>query len=678
MADDNRLDLETSPYLLQHKDNPVDWRAWGPEAFAEAQRDNKPILLSVGYAACHWCHVMAHESFEDRNTAALMNHLFVNIKVDREERPDVDTIYMTALSLLGEQGGWPLTMFLTPKGEPFWGGTYFPPEPRYGRPAFKQVLTGVSDVYKNSLDKVGHNIEALIGGLNKLAEGAGKASVELQPKILDGIAERVLREFDPINGGIGSAPKFPHTTHYELIWRAWQRTSTEAYRAAVVHSLTQMCEGGIYDHLGGGFARYATDAQWLVPHFEKMLYDNAQLLESLTLVWAETKKPLFAERARETAGWVLREMVAEGGAFAASLDADSDGEEGRFYVWSEAEIDSLLGDDAALFKRAYDVRPEGNWEGKNILNRLHRPDLSAEDATRLMGLRARLLAEREKRVRPGRDDKVLADWNGMMIGALVEAGLTFDEPDWIAAAARAYRTVRGMERDGHLHHAYRSGKLKGLGLLDDHAQLARAALKLYEATGETHYLDDASRLTAALDKNFWDAARGGYFCPSSEARDLIVRTRNATDNATPSGNGVMVGVLARLFALTGDDAYRARAQAIVQSFTGELERNFFPLAMLLNGAETLERLQQVVIVGPRATADTQAMLIAAFSVSAPDRLVSVITPDAKLPASHPAHGKHTIDGKATAYVCVGPVCGAPVTDADALKAALTKGNREHS
>ena len=677
MPDDNRLHLETSPYLLQHKDNPVNWRAWGPDAFAEAQRDDKPILLSVGYAACHWCHVMAHESFEDRNTAALMNHLFVNIKVDREERPDVDAIYMTALSLLGEQGGWPLTMFLTPKGEPFWGGTYFPPEPRYGRPAFKQVLTGVAEVYRNSGDKVGHNVEALIGGLNKLAAGSGKATVALTPKILDGIAEHTLREFDPINGGIGTAPKFPHTTHFELIWRAWLRTGTEAYRAAVVHSLNQMCEGGIYDHLGGGFARYSTDAQWLVPHFEKMLYDNAQLLESLTLVWAETKKPLFAERARETVGWMLREMIAESGAFAASLDADSEGEEGRFYVWSESEINTLLGDDAALFKHAYDVRPEGNWEGKNILNRLHRPDLSSEDATRLAGLRARLLAHRERRVRPGRDDKVLADWNGLAITALVEAGLTFDEPDWIAAAARAYKFVRTMERDGHLHHAYRDGQLKGLGLLDDHAQLARAALKLYEATSALFYLDDAKRFTAALDRNFWDDGRGGYFFTSKEAKDLIVRTRNASDNATPSGNGVMVGVLARLFALTGDDSYRVRAEAIVQSFTGELERNFFPLAALLNGAETLERLQQVAIVGHRDSADTRDMIAAAFSVSAPDRLVSVITPGADLPASHPAHGKRAIDGKATAYVCMGPVCGPPVTDADALKSSLNMRNSKH-
>ncbi|HET9149722.1 MAG TPA: thioredoxin domain-containing protein [Alphaproteobacteria bacterium] len=667
----NLLHRETSPYLLQHKDNPVAWRAWGPDAFTEARETNRPILLSVGYAACHWCHVMAHESFEDTATAQLMNELFVNIKVDREERPDVDTIYQTALQLLGEQGGWPLTMFLTPAGEPFWGGTYFPPEPRYGRPAFRQVLTAISEVYRNGGDKITHNVEALVGGLNKLAGGSNAATVpKLDDELRDRIAERILREFDPVNGGIGGAPKFPHVPHFELVWRAWLRTGTDATRAAVVHSLRQMCEGGIYDHLGGGFARYATDAAWLVPHFEKMLYDNAQLLDILVSVWAETKIQLFADRARETVGWVLREMITDEGAFAASLDADSEGHEGRFYVWTEAEIDAALGADAPLFKRAYDVSAGGNWEGKAILNRLHRPELSDEEAVTLASLRAKLLAVRETRVRPGRDDKVLADWNGLMIAALVEAGLVLGEPAWVAHAARAYDVVAGMRKDGHLYHAQRLGRLTGLGLLDDHAALARAALKLYEATGAERYLVDALALVASLDERFWDEERGGYFLTASDAENLIVRTRNAIDNATPSGNGVAAGVLARLYALTGEDAYRARAEATVNAFAGEIERNFFPLATLLNSAETLSHLQNVVIVGARDDAGTQALLRAVFSVSAPDRLVTTVAPDSDLPANHPATGKSVKDGRATAYVCTGPVCGPPVTEPGALAAAL--------
>jgi uncharacterized protein YyaL (SSP411 family) len=668
----NRLHLETSPYLLQHKDNPVAWHAWGPEAFETARRENKPVLLSVGYAACHWCHVMAHESFEDPATAALMNELFVNIKVDREERPDVDTIYMTALSLLGEQGGWPLTMFLTPKGEPFWGGTYFPPEPRYGRPSFTQVLNSVAQVYRNAGDKIAHNTQALIGALQKLSQGVDKASAAISPEMLDTIAERVLREIDPVHGGIGGAPKFPHVPHYELLWRAWLRTGKEAFRAAVVHSLTQMSEGGIYDHLGGGFARYATDAAWLVPHFEKMLYDNAQLLENLALVWAETRTPLFAQRAHETATWVLREMITDDGAFAASLDADSEGEEGRYYVWTEAEIDALLGDDATLFKRAYDVRAGGNWEGKTILNRLHRPTLSAEDEAKLAGLRARLLEVRERRVHPGRDDKVLTDWNGLMIAALVEAGLVFGEPAWIAAAAKAYGFIRPLMTDGRVPHAYRMGRTTGQGLLDDHAQFARAAIKLFEATGNTAYLDDARTIVAALDARFWDNARGGYFLTPDDATDLIVRTRNAVDNATPSGNGTMVGVLARLAVLTGDDGYRARAQAVVDGFSGEIERNFFPLATLLNAVETLERPAQIVIVGARGEAETDALFRAAVQTSAPDRIVQVVGSAETLSAAHPASGKRQVDGKATAYVCIGPVCGPPMTDAAGVAAALSR------
>ncbi|MGE5539753.1 MAG: thioredoxin domain-containing protein [Gemmatimonas sp.] len=674
----NLLSQETSPYLLQHKDNPVAWRPWGPEAFEEARRDGKPILLSVGYAACHWCHVMAHESFENADTAALMNQLFVNIKVDREERPDVDAIYQTALALLGEQGGWPLTMFLTDKAEPFWGGTYFPPEPRYGRPAFKQVLTGVADVYRGSTDKVAHNVTALIGALQKLSDGSGTGAVVLNRALLDRVAERVLREFDPINGGIGSAPKFPHVPHFEMIWRAWLRTHTEAYRAADVHSLERMSEGGIYDHLGGGYARYATDATWLVPHFEKMLYDNAQLLEALATVWTGTRRPLFAQRARETVGWLLREMVTDEGAFASSLDADSEGEEGRFYVWTEPEIDALLGGDAALFKRVYDVRPEGNWEGKTILNRLHRPLVSEDEETQLAAMRARLLEVRDRRVHPGRDDKVLVDWNGLMIAALVEAGLVFDQPSWIAAAEKAYGFLRGLARDGRLPHAYRAGRTTGRGLLDDHAQMARAALKLFEATGESRYVDDARAFVATLDRHYWDEERGGYFFTPDDASDLIVRTRTAVDAATPSGNGVMVGVLARLHAITGEDAYRARAQSVVDAFSGEIERNFFPLATLLNGVETLEHLQQVVVVGPHGDAATREMMRAAVSVSAPDRQLHLVAPDATLPPGHPAAAKRMIGGAPTAYICVGPVCGPPVTDPGALAAALTDQDGERS
>ncbi len=438
--DHNRLAEETSPYLLQHKDNPVHWQAWNAETLAAAKAADRPILLSIGYAACHWCHVMAHESFENAAIAAQMNANFVAIKVDREERPDLDAIYQNALALMGEHGGWPLTMFLTPEGEPFWGGTYFPPEPRWGRPGFPQVLAALANAYRGDRDTILKNVAALREGLARLGQperGEGGAP-DVSAALFDRIAERLLREVDPLNGGIGTAPKFPQSGIFELLWRAWKRTRLDPYREAVTRTLTTISQGGIYDHLGGGYARYATDARWLVPHFEKMLYDNAELISLLTLVWEETRDPLYAQRVAETIGWLEREMVNAEGAFASSLDADSEHEEGKFYVWSEAEIDAALGEEAALFKRFYDVSAEGNWEEHTILNRLAHPALAdGETEATLVRCRELLLAARAPRVRPGLDDKVLADWNGLMIAALAAAGLSFERADWVAIAQRA-------------------------------------------------------------------------------------------------------------------------------------------------------------------------------------------------------------------------------------------------
>src|SRR5271169_620690 len=380
----NLLAGETSPYLLQHAENPVHWRPWGPEALAEAKRRDCPILISIGYAACHWCHVMAHESFENTEIAERMNALFVNIKVDREERPDLDQIYQHALALMGEQGGWPLTMFLTPDGEPFWGGTYFPPDQRWGRPGFPQVLEAISEAYAGKREDVAKNVGVLREALQRLAQPqAGGAILRQQ---IDPIAERLLRETDQIHGGIGTAPKFPQCGIFELLWRAWKRTGQPAYRDAVTKALDAMCQGGIYDHLGGGFARYSTDARWLAPHFEKMLYDNAELVDLLTLVWQETKNPLYRQRIEETLAWVTREMRTPGGGFASSLDADSEHEEGKFYVWSEAEIDAVLGDRAPLFKGFYDVTPVGNWEGHSILNRINSPVMANPETERELTL----------------------------------------------------------------------------------------------------------------------------------------------------------------------------------------------------------------------------------------------------------------------------------------------------
>ncbi|MFD1624673.1 thioredoxin domain-containing protein [Azospirillum griseum] len=667
----NLLARETSPYLLQHQDNPVHWMPWGPEAFARARAENKPVLLSIGYAACHWCHVMAHESFEDPAIAALMNELFVSIKVDREERPDLDQIYQSALAMLGQQGGWPLTMFLTADADPFWGGTYFPPTARYGRASFPDVLRGVADSYGREADKVARNVTALKSALGRLSEN--RSGGPLDPLAIDSIAARLLHEVDPIHGGVGSAPKFPQVPLFELLWRAWQRTGRDAYREAVLNTLTNMAQGGIYDHLGGGFARYSTDERWLAPHFEKMLYDNAALLDLMTLVWQETRSPLFEARIRETVGWLLREMVAEGGGFAATLDADSEGEEGRFYVWDAAEIDLLLGADAALFSRVYDVSPRGNWEGTTILNRLGAQDL-LDDATEatLATARATLLRARDGRVRPGWDDKVLTDWNGLMIAALTNAGLALDEPDWIAAAGRAFAFVRDHLGQGdRLRHSWRNGQAKHAGMLDDYTAMARAALTLFEATGDPALLTQARVWVDAVEAHFWDAKDGGCFFTADDAEGLIVRSKSAYDNATPNGNGLLLGVLATLHSLTGEARYRDRADALVAAFSGEAARNVFPLPTFLNAVERLHRPVQIVIVGAPDGADTQALRRAALGCSLPNRILTLLPPGTDLPAGHPAQGKTLRDGAAAAYVCVGASCSAPVTVAADLVDTLT-------
>ena len=669
----NRLAEETSPYLLQHADNPVHWHPWGKEALARAREENKPILLSIGYAACHWCHVMAHESFENDAIADLMNRYFVNVKVDREERPDIDTIYMRALHMMGQQGGWPLTMFLTPDGEPFWGGTYFPPTGRWGRPGFTDVLEGLAKVWRETPEKAGEAAESLRDRIAEMARS--EAGAHIPVSVNDEAAHRLAGQFDMTEGGLGTAPKFPNPSVLELLWRAWLRNGDEAARDAVLLTLDKMSQGGIYDHLGGGYARYSTDARWLVPHFEKMLYDNAQLLDLLVAAWKETGKPLYEARIRETVGWILREMIADGGGFAATLDADSEGVEGKFYVWTEAEIDAALGPDAALFKTAYDVTPDGNWEGNAILHRNHGAGpFEAGHEERLARCRETLLALRAGRVRPGWDDKVLADWNGLAIGAMANASAVFGEPEWLAAAETAYRfVVETMQADGRLFHSHRDGRTKHSATLDDYAAMARAALVLHEVTGDSDCLARARGWVDALDAHYRDADGGGYFLTADDAEALIVRTKSADDDATPSGNGLAAEVLARLWLVTGETRYRDRAEAAIAAFSGQINRNFFPLATLMNASELLQQGAQIVIAGEPGADDTRALHAAAIRAPAVARAVTAVPPGTELPAAHPAHGKGPVEGRAAAYVCVGQTCSPPVTDADGLRAAMARG-----
>jgi uncharacterized protein len=673
--DANLLHRETSPYLLQHKDNPVHWRAWGSDTLALAQRQNRPILLSIGYAACHWCHVMAHESFEDPAIARQMNDGFINVKVDREERPDLDAIYQMALAMTNQQGGWPLTMFLTPTGDPFWGGTYFPPTARFGLPSFSDVLRGVADRFHANPTAIAENVSILREGLATLSKppmGDG-----LSMDLLDRTAEFAARLVDPIHGGLSGAPKFPQVPLYRFLRRAHLRDGNPYLGRAVDVTLDHMCQGGLYDHLGGGFARYSTDEVWLAPHFEKMLYDNALLLELLSERWLDTANPLYVVRARETVQWLLRDMTVhhEDGlfAFASAFDADSEGVEGKYYVWTEAEIDLALGPDAQLFKKIYDVTTRGNWEHHTILNRPDPPLLFDHESEAVLArCRETLLQIRAGRVPPLRDDKALCDWNGLAIAALAGAGTALNEPQWIEAGETVFSFVRShMTENGRLGHSWRQGRLRHPPTVEDYANMIRAALALYQATGTPEYLDQAETWVDHANSLFRDHADGGYFLGAVDTDDVILRTKPATDNPTPAGNGTMAEVLARLFHLTGKPAYREAAEAVIALFSRPQPEYLLNLPTLLGAFDLLASAVHIVISGPPADAATGALLRAAFAAPLANRIVTRLPPGVSLPPGHPAHGKEPRDGIPTAFVCRGPVCGLPITDADDLNHALS-------
>ena len=666
---ENRLRHETSPYLLQHKDNPVHWWAWGPEALAEAKVTNRPILLSVGYAACHWCHVMAHESFEDEATAAVMNERFVNIKVDREERPDIDAIYMGALHALGEHGGWPLTMFLDQDARPVWGGTYFPKESRFGRAGFVDVLNRVAQVFRDEPEKAANNARLLTEGLQTPASGSGIPAID--DRLLADLTRRMVPAVDRVRGGVQGAPKFPQWSFFWMLWRGGIRYDNAPARSAVVTTLNNICQGGIYDHLGGGFSRYSVDEEWLVPHFEKMLYDNALLVDLLTEVYRETGSPLFKARVAETVDWLEREMIAEGGGFAASLDADSEGEEGKFYVWSLDEIASVLGpEDGRYFAAAYDVTPEGNFEGHTILNRRSELSLRSDaDEQRLAEMRRKLLKVRGKRVRPGWDDKVLADWNGLMIAALTRAAMVFDRPEWLALARRAFDFVATrMVENGRLRHAYRDGRAKAPATASDYANMIWGALRLHEATNDARYFELARAWTDVLDRHYWIADQGGYATSADDTRDVIVRLRPGSDDATPNANAIMVSNLVALGTLSGDSRCFGRANEIPAAFAADLGRNIVAHTGLLAAAIDLFAPQIVVIAG-RELKGGEDLIEVIRSISLPGALQYGL--DAASRLELPAfRDKEPVNQHSTAYACLGPQCSLPLTDATEFATTL--------
>ncbi|HLY37615.1 MAG TPA: thioredoxin domain-containing protein [Candidatus Binatia bacterium] len=677
----NRLAAETSPYLLQHAHNPVDWYPWGAEAFERARRENRPILLSVGYSSCHWCHVMERESFEDAGIAGLMNEHFVNVKVDREERPDVDDVYMKAVQMLTGRGGWPMTVFLTPDGKPFYGGTYFPPVDRHGLPGFPRVLQAVVRAYRERPDDVARSIGQILEGLARADGGrvVAQDATELDPSIAARAADALLPHVDRTDGGLGGAPKFPHSSAFQLFLRRHRATGRAEFLDAVLLTCDRMARGGVYDQVGGGFHRYSVDAHWLVPHFEKMLYDNAQIPRLYLEAWQVTRAPWLRRIVEETLDYALRDMRHPDGGFFSATDADSEGEEGKFFVWTPAEVTQVVdAADVPLVCRYWDISEEGNFEGRSI----PRVTLDVEQVARLFGrtpdaaaavlatARERMLAARAQRVPPLRDEKILVSWNGLMIGTLAEAGRVLREPRFVRAAVAAADFLWTSVRDaGRLLHGWAAGRARHGAYLDDHAFLGSALVDLYEATGDRRHLARARELVAALDARFRDDAGGGYFFTAHDAEQLITRTKPGADGSIPSGNAVAAHLLLRLSHLTGDDRLRTRAEEILRLFHAEAAQNPFAYTTYLEALELWgEGPTEVVVVGAPGP-DADALWTEVASAYLPHRVLVAAAPTDPDPLA-PARDRPPRDGRATAYVCRDRTCSPPVTDTAALRALL--------
>jgi uncharacterized protein YyaL (SSP411 family) len=674
----NRLIHETSPYLLQHAHNPVDWYAWGEDAFEKAKAEDKPILLSIGYSACHWCHVMERESFENEAIARLMNELFVNIKVDREERPDLDEIYMSAVQMLTGRGGWPMTVFLTPDRKPFYGGTYFPPEDRGGMPGFPRILKGVNQAYRERPADVEKSVTQILNALQRMSESAETGQVFSKTIIAEGAA-KVAQAYDVDNGGLGQAPKFPNAGVYELFLRHYHRSKSARYLEMVTHTLTKMACGGIYDHLGGGFHRYSVDAKWLVPHFEKMLYDNAQLVRIYAHAYKITGEPLFKSVVDESLTYLLREMLQPEGGFYSTQDADSEGEEGKFFVWTEGEVMGILGeDDGAIFCRIYDVSEAGNFEDKNILH----PILTLDQASKyfrkksseieriIAKAKQKLFGEREKRIKPFRDEKIITAWNGLMLSGLAEAIKISPQPLFIDAAKRTIDFIFAKcFRDGLLLHSYKDGQAKLLGFLDDYAFTAIGLLDMYEALFDASALERAIALGGIMLRDFWDEKGGGFFSTGVSHEKLISRAKPIFDASIPSGNAMATQLLLRLYHMTGDDRYNQHAERVLRSYYDAMESQPFGFAHLLCALDFyLEKAKEVVVVGERGEPRVDELLMKIHSVYQPNMTIQLASPSEPLENRSPLlRGKSQVGGNPTVYVCQNYTCSAPATSWDELR-----------
>ena len=679
----NRLANETSPYLLQHANNPVDWYPWGPEALERAKAEHKPILLSIGYAACHWCHVMEHESFEDEATAALMNEHFVCIKVDREERPDLDGIYMQAVQAMTGHGGWPMTVFLTPEGVPFYGGTYYPPVDRHGMPSFQRVLRSIAGAWKDKQGDVAKTAERM-RELYAVSTEAVRTSGQLGPAVLERGFRGLAQSYDMRNGGFRGAPKFPQAMALEFLLAYAARTETEHAMEIVTTTFRKMARGGIYDQVGGGFHRYAVDDIWLVPHFEKMLYDNA-LLGRLAVHVHQATGDVEARRiAEETVQWVAREMTSSDGAFFSTLDADSEGHEGKFYLWDEAEIDTLLGDDAKLVKAYWGVTRGGNFEGRNIPNVVADPSVAAartgaseDDVLAAVERAKRVLYDRRaQRVWPGKDDKILSAWNGLMLRAAAEAARAFGDEDYRALAVRNGEFLaRELVHEGRVLRMPTRGDRRSPGFLEDHAAVALGFIALWELTFDRSWLDRAQQIAESAIEWFWSDETGAFFDTASDHEQLVTRPREVTDNAVPSGTSLMVELLLRLAELRHDADFRRRAVWVLETLAEPMSR--YPLAFghLLTVADMeINGAIEVALVGEPGREDFTAMERAVGSTYAPSLVVAGGRPGSGegLPL---LEGRPMMNGQATAYVCRQYACEAPTTDPEQLVEQLAAAAR---
>ena len=663
----NLLNKETSPYLLQHKDNPVNWYPWSEEAFKKAKSENKPVLLSVGYAACHWCHVMAHESFEDEETAKLMNREFINIKLDREERPDLDSIYQNALALLGQQGGWPLTMFLSSNKKPFWGGTYFPKEPKYGMPAFKDVLTSIAKSYASDQDAIIKNQTLIFKALSKL-DTSNPIETNIE-KFIVAAENNIIENCDLRHGGLNGAPKFPQLFIYDFLLSLYQQDQDEKKLNIITSTLDNICSGGIFDHVAGGISRYSVDELWLVPHFEKMLYDNAQLLLLLNKFYITTHQSAYKQKAEQIANWIISEMQDKDGGYYAALDADSEGVEGKFYIWSYVELKNILKDDLKLFCSIFNVTEEGNWEGNIVLSRYKQLHINEEEEARVQLLLDKLAQYRKKRIKPQLDDKILVDWNGLTIEAMAYTGKVLNNNKYLKSAERAFSFIFDkMFVQNKLYHSNCMGINKHLGMLDDYVHLTKAALMLYETTSKYYYLEQSILLTKCILDYFFNKS-GGFYTNSDDQKDVILKNIQYFDNVTPNSNAVLLSIFSKISLVTSDKKYVQLYEDLIGKISKKISNQYLGSTSFLKNFSLIKTAKLLIIAGKNKD-QNEIIYQRIYEHYLDNIMIIIIDKKSELDVKFSFYKDINVEDQTLIYICKDNTCSLPFTDVNLLKKYL--------